>query len=72
MSHLSAVLLLSLGPNQPPLYLDPGSGSLLIQVLIAVLVGAGILVRTQWARIKRLFGRGSPETADDDVNDKDE
>ena len=37
------------------LYLDPGSGSVLLQVLIAVVVGIGIVVRVQWARIKSLF-----------------
>lgn len=49
----------------PPPYLDPGSGSLLIQILIAALLGAGIFVRSQWARIKKWLG-GKPRDADDD------
>ena len=40
----------------PPPYLDPGSGSILIQMLIAALLGAGIFVRAQWSRIKKWFG----------------
>lgn len=38
-------------------YLDPGSGSVLIQLLIAALLGIGVLLRAQWVRIKALFGR---------------
>lgn len=37
------------------LYLDPGSGSVLLQVLIALILGIGIAVRVQWARIKSVF-----------------
>jgi len=48
-----------------PLYLDPGSGSILLQVLLAVILGLGIAVRAQWTRIKSLFGfkRGSDKSA---------
>ncbi len=72
MFQVSAVLLSTLGPYQPPLYLDPGSGSILIQVLIAALLGAGIVIRTQWTRIKRLFGRGTSAATEDEAEDKDE
>jgi hypothetical protein len=50
----------------PPLYLDPGSGSILIQMLIAALLGAGIFVRSQWSRIKKWFGKNDNENDDDD------
>ena len=46
-------------------YLDPGSGSILIQLLLAGLLGAGILVRAFWSRILKLFGRGKPDQADE-------
>ncbi len=39
------------------LYLDPGSGSFLIQLLLAVLLGAGVAVRMYWSKIKSLFGK---------------
>lgn len=45
------------------LYLDPGSGSVLLQVIIALALGIGIAVRVQWTRIKSLFsGNKKPET----------
>ena len=36
-------------------YLDPGSGSFILQILIASLVGALFIVRTYWTRIKGFF-----------------
>jgi hypothetical protein len=46
-------------------YLDPGSGSLLLQLLIAVLLGAGVALRAFRGKIKRLFGIKSEEEEDD-------
>jgi hypothetical protein len=50
-------------------YLDPGSGSFLIQLLIAALLGAGIALRASWGKIKRLFG-SKPEV-DEDAEDEE-
>jgi hypothetical protein len=46
----------------PVLYLDPGSGSFLIQLLLAVLLGAGVAIRMYWNKIKALFGGKKSET----------
>lgn len=46
-------------------YLDPGSGSMLLQLLLAALLGMGVLVRSQWKRIKTLFGRKDVEEGED-------
>ena len=53
-------------------YIDPGSGSLIIQVAIATLVAIPIFFRTQIGRIVNRF-RGRPEvhTAADDRVDGD-
>jgi hypothetical protein len=55
-------------------YLDPGSGSLIMQVLIATLLGGALLLKRFWAKI---FHKGAnPEDevsdADDDDAAKDE
>ena len=42
-------------------YLDPGSGSVLLQLLLAALLGAGVLLRSQWAKVKTLFGKKTKE-----------
>lgn len=49
----------------PHFYLDPGSGSFLIQLLIAALLGVGIALRASWGKIKGLFG-GKAKTDEDD------
>lgn len=54
-------------PLSPDLYLDPGSGSIVLQMVIAAILGAGVLIRSQWSRIKRWFGGKSAE--DDDAQD---
>ena len=54
-----------------PAYIDPGSGSLIIQAAIAALVAIPLFFRTQIARALRIVrGRETPEespsaTADD-------
>ncbi|MCE9645205.1 MAG: hypothetical protein K8S20_04325 [Chloroflexi bacterium] len=49
----------------PLLYLDPGSGSFIIQILIAVLLGLGVALRASWGKIRTYFG-AKPKTEDDD------
>jgi len=44
MFHLAGVLLSILGDKQA--YLDPGSGGFLLQLLIAGLLGAALVLRT--------------------------
>jgi hypothetical protein len=46
-------------------YLDPGSGSFLIQLLIAALLGLGVAVRASWSKIKGWFGV-KPKADDED------
>jgi hypothetical protein len=50
------------------LYLDPGTGSLIIQGLIALFAGAAVTIRLYWKRIKSVFGGPRPdERADDET-----
>ena len=53
---------LSLGEHA---YLDPGSGSFLLQLLIAGLLGAGFVIRRYWSKITSLFSRSKSEEDDD-------
>ena len=38
-------------------YLDPGTGSMLLQALIGAIAGAGIVIRLYWDKIKGFFSR---------------
>jgi len=50
-------------------YLDPGSGSFIIQILIAVLLGLGVALRASWGKIRTYFGaKPKPEEDDDSDN----
>jgi len=41
------------------MYLDPGSGSLLLQMLLALFLGIGFAVKVYWKKIRALFQRKS-------------
>jgi len=47
-------------------YLDPGSGSFLIQLLIATLLGLAVAVRASWSKIKGWFGVKPKNDEEDD------
>jgi hypothetical protein len=48
-------------------YLDPGSGSFIIQILIASLLGIGLALRASWGKIRARFGsKPKPASEDDD------
>jgi hypothetical protein len=42
-------------------YLDAGTGSFVLQIAIASLLGAGIALRVFWAKIKSLFSSKKDE-----------
>lgn len=47
--------------NAPLLqYLDPGSGSLIIQMVLAAVLGIGVAARIYWKKIRSWFKK--PET----------
>jgi uncharacterized membrane protein len=57
------LLLLAVTPANAHAYLDPGTGSMLVQALLAALVGAGLMLKGLRARlvalVRRLLGRGA-------------
>ena len=65
---LVMVLAVLLMPTPALAYLDPGTGSFLIQGVIAVVVGAGFAIKMFWHRIKALF-TGKPMVEDDDPDE---
>lgn len=51
-----AVLLLALLPSPAHAYLDPVSGSIILQVIAAGIFAGVVTTKRFWARIKRAFG----------------
>jgi hypothetical protein len=54
------------------LYLDPGSGSFLIQLLIAAVAGLTITVAASWSKIKRLINKNKIQKGSDDKDEDEE
>lgn len=57
------VLLAVLFPRDAFAYIDPGSGSLIFQTIVATLAGVAYGVRVYWSRIRGLFGRRAPDSS---------
>ena len=66
MTPFTSILFDILGRDSA--YLDPGSGSFIIQLIIASLVGAGFLLRGYWSKITN-FIRGRNEKPEEEGED---
>lgn len=62
---LAAALACLLLPGSTLAYLDPGTGSFIIQMLVGAVLGGLVAVGVFWRRVlgflKRLFGRGTQD-----------
>ena len=47
-------------------YLDPGSGSFILQLIIGGIVGLLVAVKAFWGRIKAFFTRGERPMSDEE------
>ena len=56
--------LLVVFPRDVFAYLDPGTGSLFFQTVIAALAGVAYGVRMYWSKIRTLFGGKKAEPSD--------
>ena len=51
------------------LYLDPGSGSFLIQLLVAAIAGASIAIGANWSKLKRWLKKRKNGVAIDEFDE---
>lgn len=51
--YLASVVLI---PRDAFAYLDPGTGSMLIQMIVGGVAGTIVVVKLHWSKIKRFFG----------------
>ena len=52
-------------------YLDPGTGSIVLQSIIAGIAVAWFTIRTYWYKLMKLFGKKSPKNLLEDEVDTD-
>jgi hypothetical protein len=49
------------------MYIDPGTGSVLLQIILAAALSLGVVVKVFWKRIKVIFNKNKPVTAEDEL-----
>ena len=42
-------------------YLDPATGSIILQLVLGGIVGAGAIIKLYWAKVKGVFQKASPD-----------
>lgn len=57
---------------KPMMYLDPGTGSFIIQMLLAGLLGIAVAVRIYWKKIVAFFNKNKSGEFQDDLDEMDE
>jgi len=57
---------------KPMAYLDPGTGSFVIQLVLAGLLGIGVVARIYWKKIVGIFRRNKSGDILDTLDDIDE
>ena len=55
--HAVVLVLWSMLEVPVEAYLDPGSGSMLLQVLLGGFAAVGVIAKLYWNRVTSLFGR---------------
>jgi hypothetical protein len=58
-SMLLALYLVWLSETRVDAYLDPGSGSMLVQLLLGGVAGAAVIMKLGWERFKDMFRSSS-------------
>ena len=67
MKILSIVLLL-IFTDQAEAYLDPGTGSMLLQVILGGVAAVGVAIKLYWHKLRVAFGMGKKERPEDDTS----
>lgn len=65
---VGVVLAAVLSAGRAEAYLDPGTGSYVVQVIIAALVGSGFALKLFWKRIVHFFRRAVLRKDDHDAD----
>lgn len=75
--YAMGILALSIGfiftfSGSAQAYLDPGTGSMILQGVLGAVAAIAVAGRIYWQRIKRLFGLRKEETASTNTDKEDE
>ena len=68
MKALNILLFAVLFSSPAHAYLDPGTGSIILQAIVGTIAGGLVLIKLYWYRIKNLFKKQIPEEPPDGEN----
>lgn len=66
----TAILLIAVHVNEAHAYLDPGTGSILLQGVLALIAGTAVTLKLYWSKLKDFIGR--PKTVPDNHAERDD
>jgi hypothetical protein len=61
-----AILLLLLFLSDAEAYLDPGTGSMLLQVILGGIAAVGVAIKLYWHKLRATFGMAKKEEPEDE------
>jgi hypothetical protein len=64
-----ALFMVFLAEARAEAYLDPGSGSMLVQLLLGGVAGAAVILKLGWQRLRGIFRPGSAKESEPTVNE---
>ena len=67
MNRAAAAVALFLAAGQALAYIDPGTGSLLVQSALAIIAVVLVAGRSAWEKFKSFFSRRRDDAADREV-----
>ena len=70
MKHLLALFILITCSQQAAAYLDPGTGSMILQGIIAGIAVVGFTIKSYWYKIRGFFGKGGSTSLLDEEEDQ--
>ena len=69
MRILAAVVLLLMF-TEAVAYLDPGTGSMLLQVILGGIAAVGVAIKLYWHKLRAAFGMAKKADPDEDSDDE--
>ena len=72
LAAVVGVLVVATAPTTAYAYLDPGTGSFILQMLVAGFLGAILYVKLAWARTRLFFSCLFSSSSEEDVDPEPE
>jgi hypothetical protein len=66
--RIIVTILLLLYISDIEAYLDPGTGSMLLQVILGGVAAVGVAVKLYWHKLRVAFGMSKKEDSEDDAD----